>query len=627
MDDNTNDSDSPIKPTPAQSFAPDVARPTTETPQPVMPAPQQATQPETVPEPPAPLLPETAIPQVPQTQPKKSKKKLIIIALLVALILGGIVGGILVATKKEAVETQPAPAAPIPDEQLPDADPSALDLRGKDKVVDDRTWLAKPTKVEGYQFFANLSDFDKENTIYAKVGSLKDGREFIQATILPEGPGQPYVGLFIATSKTEASLLAKQSSTMYYDGKYAGPDLASSIKVDNAITYKEISEQKTIQYKKAPMVLSSYSETSVVWDDSSERNEYSPQYQFLESNDYGHFEKVINKDKDQYKLLQYRLTTWDGRHLLYQLTSPAAEPKADEITLSDGKKASDDYGTFASGCGLGKQYTILDSDPENLKEAGKGPGGITYYTFYDTSKSDHPLLGDFYDDYNYEGKENPDSYETFIAKKPILLYRNDLKELTAIYRSEYAPQGGCGKPVVYLYPTQPTQVNVTVDADVLISEPAYNTGWSATAQPNGSLTVSGKPYDSLFWEGIGHGPYPDIAGKGFVVSQGSLQRTLVDHLTKLGLNQKERADFLDFWSPRMPSTPFVRLTWLGTRDMDQLAPLHVTPSPDTRIRVFLDFEGLQKPINLQPQRLSAPARQGFTVVEWGGLIRGKLVGN
>jgi hypothetical protein len=55
--------------------------------------------------------------------------------------------------------------------------------------------------------------------------------------------------------------------------------------------------------------------------------------------------------------------------------------------------------------------------------------------------------------------------------------------------------------------------------------------------------------------------------------------------------------------------------------MDELAPMTITPKPDVTIRLFLDFEGLQQPIALKPQKLSATPRHGFTAVEWGGLLR------
>jgi hypothetical protein len=77
---------------------------------------------------------------------------------------------------------------------------------------------------------------------------------------------------------------------------------------------------------------------------------------------------------------------------------------------------------------------------------------------------------------------------------------------------------------------------------------------------------------------------------------------------------------MEFWQPRLPKTPYVRLTWLNTEDMNKLAPLSVNPRPDTSIRIFLEFQGLEKPISLKTQKLTAPNREGFTLIEWGGLL-------
>ena len=41
-------------------------------------------------------------------------------------------------------------------------------------------------------------------------------------------------------------------------------------------------------------------------------------------------------------------------------------------------------------------------------------------------------------------------------------------------------------------------------------------------------------------------------------------------------------------------------------------------SPDTLIRVFMAFKPLTTPVEIAPQTLEAPARTGFTAVEWGG---------
>ncbi|MBQ9765626.1 MAG: hypothetical protein IJW18_05480 [Lachnospiraceae bacterium] len=48
------------------------------------------------------------------------------------------------------------------------------------------------------------------------------------------------------------------------------------------------------------------------------------------------------------------------------------------------------------------------------------------------------------------------------------------------------------------------------------------------------------------------------------------------------------------------------------------AKLSVNPAPDTLIRVFMTWKAADSYVELTEQILTAPERQGFTVVEWGG---------
>ena len=48
------------------------------------------------------------------------------------------------------------------------------------------------------------------------------------------------------------------------------------------------------------------------------------------------------------------------------------------------------------------------------------------------------------------------------------------------------------------------------------------------------------------------------------------------------------------------------------------AKLEVTPTPDTVIRVFMAYTPADTFVEIPPQTLTAPTRNGFTVVEWGG---------
>ncbi|MBO6230818.1 MAG: hypothetical protein J6O50_09655 [Ruminiclostridium sp.] len=62
------------------------------------------------------------------------------------------------------------------------------------------------------------------------------------------------------------------------------------------------------------------------------------------------------------------------------------------------------------------------------------------------------------------------------------------------------------------------------------------------------------------------------------------------------------------------------ITFAG-EDYTDNAALDITPMPDTVIRVFMAFTPSKEPVAIPAQQLAeAPARNGFTVVEWGGAI-------
>lgn len=48
-------------------------------------------------------------------------------------------------------------------------------------------------------------------------------------------------------------------------------------------------------------------------------------------------------------------------------------------------------------------------------------------------------------------------------------------------------------------------------------------------------------------------------------------------------------------------------------------PLEITPKPDNLIRVLMEFKELEKPIEIEEQKLKTLLREGYTVVKWGGI--------
>jgi len=180
-----------------------------------------------------------------------------------------------------------------------------------------------------------------------------------------------------------------------------------------------------------------------------------------------------------------------------------------------------------------------------------------------------------------------------------------------------------GKPVIYLYPTttQAVSVNVKPTSGISYSEPVISSvGWQVTASPDGTLVDrAGKVWPYLFWEGFATNFV--TPKEGFVVAKNEVSKFFDLQLTQLGLNQKEIADFKEFWVPRMQTKPYYFVTFIPQNMFNSYAPLTVTPVPDTIIRVFFDYKGLDKPVIVPTQVLPAtPSRTGFTVVEWGGRI-------
>ena len=174
------------------------------------------------------------------------------------------------------------------------------------------------------------------------------------------------------------------------------------------------------------------------------------------------------------------------------------------------------------------------------------------------------------------------------------------------------------KPVIYLYPEQETKVKVQLDYDgtLVCTYPEYDDGWKVVAQPDGTLCdESGKTFSYLFWEGNGDATY-DFS-KGFVVKGSETAEFLEEKLAKIGLNAKEANEFIVYWLPRMQENKYNLITF-QTEAYTDVAKLHITPEPDSILRVFMAYKEVEAPIKIEEPTIAPFERKGFTVVEWGG---------
>lgn len=478
------------------------------------------------------------------------------------------------------------------------------------------TWIA-PKKLDDLKLIKTVSD-DITSSIgeiptYYKVADLTGGGELILAVAQPDGPTLPELLRFKKDAAGKYYYLVNNSSQKEINvySKF----LASDILDEYTITYQSITPPNFLTIKNTTLKLTS-SEGLF-----SALAELSPKS--IAETDYGTlYQSPIVADATNVGAINFGLKLADSTYRTYVIKFPfLTDDEVGLITWSDGTENSGKFTAESyTSCGMtASNNVVLDTVgiATRLKEAGQTKAGEKIYTVAATDA----VMAKAYDNYKVGRNKDILTIEQFAAKNPIFIWKSGIDNYVVFTNREFGGLAECGKPVVYLYPEKITKVSVKVAAKITKSDPLYQNGWEALAYPNGKLVVNGQTYPYLFWEGTGQN-YPSV-NEGVVVSSKDIETTLRSQLAQLGLNTKESADFLDFWLPKMPNTPYVRLTWFGTNLMNKLAPLSVNPAPDTTIRVFLDFEGLNQPINIKSQKLTAPARHGFTLVEWGGLLRGE----
>ena len=193
------------------------------------------------------------------------------------------------------------------------------------------------------------------------------------------------------------------------------------------------------------------------------------------------------------------------------------------------------------------------------------------------------------------------------------------------------------KPVLYLYPQKERQLAVTLDVEGELgtvypaperqvqTEEGTRASWTISAAPDGTLTdASGRSYPYVFWEGPVRQDTPE---QGFIVAREDAVPFLEEKLALLGLSDKEAADFITYWAPRIRANEYTFVSFDASSYAQQVtysfadeagAPVE----PDTFIRVFMTIRAADATEDVTPQVFGpTPTRSGFTVVEWGGAVQ------
>jgi hypothetical protein len=319
----------------------------------------------------------------------------------------------------------------------------------------------------------------------------------------------------------------------------------------------------------------------------------------------------------------------DGTYLRYVYTPPfevgdirltGSERLAPEYLYRTRWGCSDDEADYASVV----SPTVLGND--HLHRIGSIAG--TDDSILGLIQSDDQYVRAFYARYlsqrptwSYGEQLQLLLFADFTRELPFFFWEDPFGRLIRFTNAAFLPPLTC-EPVIYLYPERERRVQVRLGerVHVLSAAPAYRGAWSVRAAPDGSLRGLDARRSYLFWEGMaGLLPRPE---RGFVVRQSDIEGFFRRTLPRLGLVGSEIEDFLRAWLPVFTEAPYYRIGFYDRATIDAYAPLEVEPVPTTVIRVLFDYQALSAPVPIHAPALPPPPhRDGFTVVEWGGVKR------
>jgi hypothetical protein len=306
---------------------------------------------------------------------------------------------------------------------------------------------------------------------------------------------------------------------------------------------------------------------------------------------------------------------------------------ADQLEISwleGGNQVATYSSAVYGGCGIVANGIFRNLDQADLVQTGSIDGVAIYGARNPQANTDYQAVYASWTAWKqslaaYDGSSADTSWTAFLAEKPLFYWQNFLGQWMLFISGNVVPVSECGKPVIYLYPTETTELNLQLylQGGFTASIPPYGEkGWTVTAAPDGTLLnqADGQTYPYLFWEGFG-GEYPQSEFYD-VVARDDVPMYLINTLWRAGFNQTEMRDFMDFWLPRMQGARYYKISWIGTEAFNQLAPLSISQKPDTMIRVLMEYEPLTAAEDSKPAPVAErPERTGFTLLEWGGVLK------
>lgn len=197
---------------------------------------------------------------------------------------------------------------------------------------------------------------------------------------------------------------------------------------------------------------------------------------------------------------------------------------------------------------------------------------------------------------------------------------DSVKVLYRVTETKECDQDIVYKPIIYIYPEKEMDITIKLKNDKLLTHtyPKYNNKWNIRVDKTGNIYdyKTNKNYYALYWEAIDNTKIN--MNEGFVVKGEDTVKFLEEKLAYLGLNEREINEFIIYWIDKLENNNYNFIRFRNTDEVNSYMPLEISETPDTLIRVIMDFKPLDKYIDVKEQKLEKVTRKGYTIVEWGG---------
>ncbi|MBU1976148.1 MAG: hypothetical protein KKG59_07130 [Nanoarchaeota archaeon] len=215
--------------------------------------------------------------------------------------------------------------------------------------------------------------------------------------------------------------------------------------------------------------------------------------------------------------------------------------------------------------------------------------------------------------------ETPHHKKIFVVLKAVIAGFSILG-LFALFAAAALSTVAIKKPAIYLYPTTDSVIDVKLEVNGRITQdiPKYNCGWRVFASKQGIIKENTAQFDYLFYEA--ELKNIELPNNGWIVEYSDLENWFDTRLPKLGLNEKELYQFKEYWMQELKPAKYYEIRLLSKEFLVNNMNLVIDPKPDTLIRLNFYFKPLDKPHELKEPIIVSPKREGFVVVEWGGIL-------